>query len=121
MVAHEWTILRSRALKTSESIASKNEAIKEGKRAAKQLQEEMKRIEKEVGDITKKRDMEMAKGGKVQTMDTKLKDLAKELAKTRMQSDLKIQTIADDEKKVVELEKVAAEVKFPPVREGKCY
>lgn len=53
----------------------------------------------------------MQKGGKVQTLDAKLKDLAKELAKTRMQLDLKKQTIAEDEKRVVELEGAVKEVR----------
>ena len=112
MVAHEWTILRGRAVKTSESIATMTEAIKTGKSNVKRLQEEMKRIEKEVEVMTKQRDEEMAKGGKVQTMEARLKDLAKELAKIRTQLDLKKQTIADDEKKVVELEVGAKEVMF---------
>lgn len=53
----------------------------------------------------------MQKGGKVQTLDAKLKDLTKELAKTRMQLDLKKQTIAEDEKRVVELEAAVKEVR----------
>lgn len=70
----------------------------------------MKRIEKEVEDITRRRDKEMQKGGKVQTLDIKLKELAKDLAKTRTQLDLKKQTIAEDEKRVVDLEASVTEL-----------
>lgn len=67
-----------------------------------------------VEDITRRRDKEMQKGGKVQTLDSKLKELAKDLAKTRMQLDLKKQTIAEDEKRVVDAESAMKEVCLPP-------
>lgn len=111
VVAHEWTILRARSQKTAEAISAKQAAIKEGQRTAKRLSEEMKKIEKEVEEITAKRDKEMAKGGKIQTLQDTLKELAKELAKIKTQSELKKQTIADDEKRVTELEVAAKEVR----------
>jgi hypothetical protein len=52
----------------------------------------------------------MQKGGRVQTLDSRLKELAKELAKTRTQLDLKKQTISEDEKRVLELEGSVKEV-----------
>jgi structural maintenance of chromosome 2 len=112
VVAHEWTILRARSQKTAEAISAKQAAIKDGQRTAKRLGEEMKKIEKEVEEITAKRDKEMAKGGKIQTLQDNLKELAKELAKIKTQSELKKQTIADDEKRVAELEVAAKEVRI---------
>lgn len=99
-----------RVERAGETIQTKHNAIADGKKAAKQLQEELKRIEKEVEDISRRRDKEMQKGGKVQTLDNKLKDLAKELAKTRTQLDLKKQTIEEDEKRVSEAEAAVKEV-----------
>lgn len=93
-----------RVERAADTIQSKHDAIEEGKQTARRIQEELKRIEKEVEEITRRRDRELQKGGKVQTLETKLKDLAKELAKTRTQLDLKKQTIGEDEKRVTDLE-----------------
>lgn len=96
--------------RAGETIQGKHDEIAEGRKSVKRIQEELKRIEKEVEEITRRRDKEMQKGGKVQTLDTKLKELAKDLTKTRTQLDLKKQTIAEDEKRVTDTEAAVKEV-----------
>lgn len=94
----------------AEQIQAKHDLIQEGKQNAKRIQDELKRIEKDILEINRRRDKELEKGGKVQTLEGKLKDLARDLAKTRTQLDLKKQTIAEDEKKVTDVEVSLKEV-----------
>lgn len=110
VVAHEYVLLQQRSNKSNDQIAAKHEAIKEGKRQIKRLQEESKRIEKDYLEISQKRDKELEKGGKIQTLQEKIKDYLKDLAKYKTQLDLKRQTILDDENKVLEVGKAAEEV-----------
>lgn len=88
----------------------KQDAINSGKAASKRMGEEMKRIEKEVVEITKKRDKELADGGKVQKLQERLKDIQKELAKLKTQQELKRSTIAEEEKRVQDLQAQAVDL-----------
>lgn len=99
-----------RSAKTGELIQVKQDAIKAGKADAKRLGEEMKRIEKEVQEITAKRDKELAAGGKVQKLQDRLKELQKELAKTKTQQELKRSTLAEEEKRVEDLQAQAVDL-----------
>ena len=114
VIAHEWLALHRRSDKTREDIQVKHDAIKAGKLAVKRIEDELKRIEKDGEEIKARRDKEMAKGGKIQTLENKVKELAKELAKTRTQLDLRKQTIADEKKRVAELEQAAKDVSRLP-------
>ena len=110
VVAHEWVQLQAKAEKSAGSVKEKQDAIKAGKQAAKRMQEEVKQMEKAVAEITARRDKELAQGGKIQTLDARVKELAKELAKTQTQLANKKETVEEDEKRVIELQEAVKDL-----------
>ncbi|KAF8907016.1 condensin complex subunit SMC2 [Gymnopilus junonius] len=91
-----------RALRAYEWYEGWIEQVKSDKA---QAEKEIKDAEKEVVKVSKKRDAEMSKGGKLKKLQEEVGDLGKVVAKHKAQLEIKGDTINDEEKKVVTLEK----------------
>ena len=67
-------------------------------------------MEKEAADIVKKREKEMAKGGKAQGLAEAVNALEREMVKIRTQLEIKDGTLQDDAKRVEAAKKAVEEV-----------
>ncbi|KAF8197070.1 condensin complex subunit SMC2 [Pholiota molesta] len=90
--AYEWTEFGERAAKKQHEINAK--------KAAGQLAS----AEKDVIKVTKKRDEELSKGGKVKALQLEISELGKKLAKEKAQAEIKVDSIKQEETKIGQLE-----------------
>lgn len=110
VVAYEWMTLQSRATKGNDTVSAseaKRLAAIEGKG---RMEVEIGRMEKEVKDIEKRRDKELAKGGKVQKLEEEQKELARETTKLEAKVEIADGNVKEEEVKIQELEAAAKEV-----------
>lgn len=75
------------------------------------MEGEIKTMEKEVGDIERRRDKELAKGGKVQVLEGQQKELARECTKLEAQVDITEGNLREEEMRIAELEGSAKEAR----------
>ncbi|KAF8966105.1 condensin complex subunit SMC2 [Flammula alnicola] len=94
--ACQWTEYGERAAEKQDEIDAKEDEIKKPRDSDK--------AEKEVADVTKKRDAEMSKGGKLKKLQDEFGELGKVLAKHRAQAEIKVESIKDEEARVGTLE-----------------
>ncbi|KDR72865.1 hypothetical protein GALMADRAFT_252175 [Galerina marginata CBS 339.88] len=102
--AYEWTDGCNRVDKKEEEIQEKNAAIKKVESDKKKWAKESESAEKEIVAVTKKKEAEMSKGGRLKKLQDEVAELGKVLAKQRAQAEIKEGTILEEEKKVATLE-----------------
>ena len=110
VIAYDFITLSARSAKSLELITSNEQAVKEAKSAKGRMEGEISRMEKDVAEINKRREEEMAKGGKIGLLESEQKDLARELAKGKARVEIIESTIVEEEKKVSDLEANAKDV-----------
>ncbi|KAF8803977.1 condensin complex subunit SMC2 [Phlegmacium glaucopus] len=98
--ALEWTTHQDRMHEKEEKIEEKHAEIKQVESEKKQAIKDGEAAEKEVVKVSKKRDAEMSKGGKLKTLQDKASELGKVVAKIRTQAEIKVATIKDEEDKI---------------------
>lgn len=99
-----------RVKKKDATILSSQDSLKEARLDIEERQREGAEAEKERAHIEKKRDKELAKGGKLKALEEELNTFVKELARFSAQAEIKEGTIADETKKVEDLQKALEEV-----------
>ena len=114
VIAYDFITLSARSTKSLEVITSNEQAVKEAKSAKGRMEGEISRMEKDVGEINKRREEEMAKGGKIGLLETEQKELARELAKSKARVEIIESTIVEEEKRVSDLEANAKDVSASP-------
>ncbi|WWD19905.1 hypothetical protein CI109_104374 [Kwoniella shandongensis] len=98
--AYEWTLAVEKADKAAESLKKKKRDIDVAKEDVARGGRECQGMEKELAEIHKKREKEMAKGGKVQGLTDAVNTLERELVKVKTQIEIKEGTLKDDVKRV---------------------
>lgn len=109
--AYEWTDGQARVAKREEEIDEAQASIKKVENDKKKAVKAVEAAEKEVTAVTKKRDAEMSKGGKLKKLQEEVGEQGKKLAKIRAQAEIKVETIKEEEKKVITLEAQLKEVR----------
>ena len=82
-----------------EEIEKKQTEIKQVESEKKQAIKDGEAAEKEVVNMSKKRDAEMSKGGRLKQLQDDASRLGKVVAKIRTQAEIKVATIKDEEAK----------------------
>lgn len=108
--AWEWTEGNQRVAKKEADIDAKKEEISKTKKEKERMNKEIEAAERDCEEVKKKREAELKKGGKLKKKEEEVAELEKDLVKVKTQVDIKKGTIADDKKKVAELEGEAKQV-----------
>src|ERR1700678_4492338 len=82
-----------------EEIEKKQMEIKQVESEKKQAIKDGEAAEKEIVNVSKKRDAEMSKGGRLKQLQDDTSRLGKVVAKIRVQAEIKVATIKDEEAK----------------------
>lgn len=110
--AWEWWDGQQRVKKKENEIQLKKEEMRGVEEGRKRALREGEAAEKEAEEVTKKRDAEMRKGGKMKKLEDEVAELGKVLVKIKTQVDLKEGSIKDEEAGVGTLESEQEEVCF---------
>lgn len=108
--AWEWTEGVERVAKKDADIEAKKEEIAMTNKEKEKTVRECHAAERDCEEVKKKRETELKKGGKLKKKEEEVAELEKDLVKVKTQADIKKTTIADDGKKVRELEEEAQKV-----------
>ena len=109
--ALEWTTSQDRMHAKQEEIETRQTEIKRAENEKKQAIKDGEAAEKEVVKVSKKRDAEMSKGGKLKKLQDEASELGKVVAKIRTQAEIKVTTIKDEEAKIKTYEARLKEVR----------
>jgi len=104
-----------RVKKKDAAVAEKKSALEESRSDIVERQQEGAEAEKERARVEKKRDKELAKGGRMKLLEDELGTLVKEFARFATQAEIKEGAIADEKKKVEDLNKALEEVRCSPL------
>ncbi|TFK38366.1 condensin complex subunit SMC2 [Crucibulum laeve] len=102
--AFEWSEAQMRVVKKEEEIEGKKAEVAHVEQEKKRITRECEAAENDVQTVTKKRDAEMSKGGKLKKLQDEVDELGKEVVKVRTQEEIKEGTIADEQKKLETME-----------------
>ncbi|ODO05464.1 hypothetical protein I350_04514 [Cryptococcus amylolentus CBS 6273] len=105
--AYEWVLAVEKAEKAADGLKRKKKDIENAKEDVTRGGRECQGMEKELAEIHKKREKEMAKGGKIQGLADAVNNLERELVKIKTQIEITEGTMKDDEKRVVSAKKNA--------------
>ncbi|RSH91525.1 Structural maintenance of chromosomes protein 2 [Saitozyma podzolica] len=98
--AYEWTLSVDKVEKAGDALKRKKVEIEEAKEDVSRGGRECEGMEKELAEIQKRREKEMAKGGKVQALTDAVNSLERELVKTKTQLEIKEGSLSEDKKRV---------------------
>lgn len=98
------------------AVVEKKNAMEEARLDIEERQKEGVEAEKECARIEKKRDKELAKGGKLKALEEELSNFVKELTKLATQAEIKEGTITDEGKKVDGLQRALEQVSICPLK-----
>ncbi|OCF77510.1 nuclear condensin complex protein [Kwoniella mangroviensis CBS 8886] len=98
--AYEWTITVEKAQKAAENLKSKHNDITAAKEDVERGGRECQGMQEELEEIRRKREKEMAKGGKISDLSDAVNDLDRELVKVKTQIEIIEGTLKDDVKRV---------------------
>jgi structural maintenance of chromosome 2 len=110
--AWDWCDGQQRVKKKDIEIEAKREEMRAMEEGRGRAVRECEAAEKEAEEVTKKRDAEMRKGGKMKKLEDNVAELGKELVKIKTQADLKESSIKDEEASVDSLKNELEEVCF---------
>ena len=111
--AGEWMDTTTRVAEKQKEIEKEEERIQQLKGDKKQALKNTTNAEKEVASVTKKRNEEMSKGGKLKKLQEEVGGLGKALAKMKAQVEIKTGSIKDEEARVATTELQLKEVRQP--------
>ena len=112
--AYEWVDANKRITKKDADIEAKQAQISKTKADKKKAIKDCDGAEKDVQAVAKRRDAEMAKGGKLKQLQDQVSDLGKKLAKLKTQHELKRGTIVDETTKYDDSKAEIAAVRLAP-------
>ena len=95
--AWEWTDAQDKVTRKEQEIEEKQAEIDAVDQGMKKALRESEAAEKDMEVVTKKRDAEIAKGGKMKKLEEEVQELAKAAYKIKTQVEIKEGTIKDEE------------------------
>ncbi|KAG6919710.1 hypothetical protein DXG01_002656 [Tephrocybe rancida] len=95
--AWEWTDAQQKVTRKEQEIEEKKAEIEELQQKMHKANREIEAAEKDVAAVTKKRDAEIAKGGKMKKLEEEVQELGKAAYKMKTQVEIKEGTIKDEE------------------------
>ncbi|KAF8151802.1 condensin complex subunit SMC2 [Crassisporium funariophilum] len=98
--AYEWTERQKQLHNKQVELDETAVGIKKLESDKKKAVKDCEIAEKEVVAVTKKRNAEMSKGGKLKKLQDDVSDLGKVLAKIKTQAEIKVGTIKDEETRI---------------------
>ncbi|KAF5319361.1 hypothetical protein D9619_008670 [Psilocybe cf. subviscida] len=107
--AHEYVEWGRRAEAKEAEIEAARATIKEQEAEKKAVGKELAGAEKHAAEVTRRRDAEKSKTGKLKKLNDEVTELGKVLTKEKTQMDIKNESIKAEEKKIVSLETKQAE------------
>ncbi|KAK4052017.1 Structural maintenance of chromosomes protein 2 [Microbotryomycetes sp. JL221] len=110
VIAYDWCQLENRKTQGTDDIDAAQTKVKDASDARTRMEGEIQRMEKDMVDIEKRRDKELAKGGKVQKLEEQQKELAKECSKLEAQIDILGGNLKEEQTKIRELEEAVKEL-----------
>jgi structural maintenance of chromosome 2 len=102
--AWEWTEAHARVSKKEAEIAANEKQISKLQKDKEKISREIGAAEEQHKDVVAQRDKELKKGGKFKKLEDAVTEKGKELVKLRTQHEIKSSTVADEEKKIVDLQ-----------------
>lgn len=108
--AYQWIQIQEQLKEREAKMTESQEAIEQLVESKQLKEQESKEAEKQKGVVEKRRDKEIEKGGKLKALEATVENGEKELARFGTQVEIKQGTIAEEEKKVAELENALKEV-----------
>ncbi|KAF5375839.1 hypothetical protein D9615_008170 [Tricholomella constricta] len=102
--AWEWTDAQEKVARKGQEVEEKKEEVEGVNRGRKKAIRESEAAEKDMEDVTKKRDAEMSRGGKIKKLEEEFQELGKAAMKIKTQAELKETTIKDEGVNVTALE-----------------
>ena len=109
--AGEWMDTTARVAEKQKEVEKEEERIQQLKGNKKQALKNTTNAEKEIASVTKKRNEEMSKGGKLKKLQEEVGGLGKALAKMKAQVEIKTGSIKDEEARVATTELQLKEVR----------
>ncbi|CAO1635759.1 unnamed protein product [Sympodiomycopsis kandeliae] len=98
--AYEWQSLKSKFEERSQVLAGKSSLVEEKTTETEELKRQIKGIEEEIAEIERKKEKEMAKGGKLKALMEKSKSLQHDLVKLKTTLDFKVSAVEEEKKKL---------------------
>ncbi|RUS21454.1 hypothetical protein BC937DRAFT_92655 [Endogone sp. FLAS-F59071] len=98
VIAHDYKKSEDKLNRSGADFDAKKEKINQLKKTVERLKDEVERIEEEIQQYTIRKQKELANGGKFQELENAAKEFSKQLVRVRTQCDLKIASIAEEEK-----------------------
>ncbi|KAG6902142.1 hypothetical protein C0995_003899 [Termitomyces sp. Mi166 len=95
--AWEWTESQEKVAKKEQEMEEEKAEVEAANQRKKKALRECEAAEKDMEAVTKKRDAEIAKGGKMKKLEEEVQELAKAAYKTKTQVEIKEGTIKDEE------------------------
>ncbi|KAI5475198.1 nuclear condensin complex protein, partial [Pseudohyphozyma bogoriensis] len=110
IVAYDWTKAEASKEKGLAVVEEKVRELKNAVDARGRMEGEVKRMENDAKEIEKRREKELAKGGKRQALIDQQNELAREHSKVIAQVDISNGNVKEEESKIKELEASAKEL-----------
>ncbi|KAF8059920.1 condensin complex subunit SMC2 [Lyophyllum atratum] len=101
--AWEWSDAQDKVVRKEQEIEDKKAEIEAVNKKKKKALKEIEAAEKDVADVTKKRDAEMSKGGKMKKLEDEVQELDKATVKIKTQAEIQEGTIKDEEANITTL------------------
>ena len=108
--AWEWWDSGKKVAEKGRAIEEKTMKVEQVKKSKEQLANEIGASEKRVIEVTKQRDAELKKGGKLTKLEERVKELDKELTKMKTQEELKASSIKEETSRAAAIKEQIAEV-----------
>ncbi|SCZ87647.1 BZ3500_MvSof-1268-A1-R1_Chr2-2g05113 [Microbotryum saponariae] len=110
VVAWDWLEVVKRLKEGGVGVEKSEKRLEKAVESKARMDKEAERMEKDVLEIEKRREAELAKGGKVARLEQEQTELAKECSKLEAQVDIMAGNIKDEQARVAQLETNAKEV-----------
>lgn len=98
--AHEWQTLKSKHEEKSQYVAQQSTEVNRRRKHIEALQRQIASIDEELTEIERKREKEIAKGGKLKALIEKSKTLQHDVVKTKTSLDFKTTSYEEEQKKL---------------------
>ncbi|SGZ26096.1 BQ5605_C024g09833 [Microbotryum silenes-dioicae] len=110
VVAWDWLEVVKRLKEGGAGVEKSEKRLAKAVEGKVRMDKEAERMEKDVVEIEKRRELELAKGGKVARLEQEQTELAKECSKLEAQVDIMAGNIMDEQARVAQLETNAKEL-----------
>ncbi|KIJ99285.1 hypothetical protein K443DRAFT_680122 [Laccaria amethystina LaAM-08-1] len=100
VIASEWLSKRQQVEEREEDIKEKEQEQEDVKKGRKRSSKELEAAEKDFAAVTKKRNDEMSKGGKLKKLQDEVDRLGKDLVLVKTQAEIKEESIKKEEENV---------------------